>query len=796
MLRRLLAFGMLLAALAPSLVSAQGVLVNVEPGEVVILPRPIIIYPPPHPIPPPRPIPHPSPPPSTYKIKELSMTAKIQEQIAKVQVTQSFVNTGSRQMEVCFIFPLPYDGAIDQLTLMVDGKEFAAKLMNAKEARKLYEDIVRKNQDPALLEWIGSGLFKTSVFPVPPGAERKVTLKYSQLCRKIDGATDFLFPLSTAKYTSHPVETVSFNLAIESENDIKNIYCPTHSVEIKRPDNKHANISYTSKNEIPTSDFRLMYDVGKGHVGTTVFSYRPKDGEDGFFMMLTTPEIKGTEERPKKTVTFVLDRSGSMAGQKFDQAKNALKFFINNLRENDLFNIVTFDSVVESYKPELQRFNDESRKAALGFVEGLFVGGGTNIDGALTTALAQIKDTKRPTYVLFLTDGIPTAGEVNEAKIVANAKTNNSIHARVFAFGVGYDLNARLLDKLVRENFGLSEYVRPNEDIEARVAALYGRIGAPVMTDVSIKYDLDGLKVEDGPAVTRVYPKDTRDLFQGEQLVVVGRYKKPGAAKVTITGKVGEGEQKFAFPAKLVEKSSDESFAFIEKLWAMRRVGEILDELDLKGKNEELVKELVALATKHGILTPYTSFLADDRTNIHDVAGNTTRARDELRHLEQLDGREAVAQRAAKNAYRLAGEAAGSGNFKGAADAAKEAAKPMATTGPASAPGVGGGGAAYGLATGQINAPAAGGRAVYLDRDDKMQVVQNVRQVGNRAFYYRNNQWVDSNVTEKQEKSAVQIKRFSKEYFDLIDKYGKDVTKYMISDEPVVVELGGQAYAF
>ncbi len=411
-------------------------------------------------------------PESTYKIKELEVDVKLAEQVAKVQVAQSFVNTGSRPMEVCFVFPLPYDGAVDQLTLLIDGKEFPAKLLPADEARHMYEEIVRKNRDPALLEWMGTGLFKTSVFPVPPGAERKVTLRYSQLCRKTDGLTDFLFPLSTAKYTSHPVESIKFNVAIDSATEIKNVYSPTHAVEINRPDDKHAVVSYKAENKVPSSDFRLFYDVGQGHVGATVLSYRHDTGEDGYFLLLASPEIKAAgDERPKKTVVFVVDRSGSMSGEKIEQAKGAAKFVLNNLREGDLFNIIAFDSEVESWKPELQKYNDETRKAALGFIEGIYAGGSTNIDGALEAAFAPLHDSGRPTIVLFLTDGLPTVGEQNEAKIIENAKKYNHVNARVFTFGVGYDLNSRLLDKLAREGFGQSEFVRPNENIEDRVSA-------------------------------------------------------------------------------------------------------------------------------------------------------------------------------------------------------------------------------------------------------------------------------------------------------------------------------------
>ena len=181
--------------------SAQGLLVDVRPDHQIRLPRPI---------------PQPRPVPSSYKIAALEVNAKLTDQIARVQVSQTFENTGSTQLEVAFVFPLPYDGAIDQLTLLVDGKELEARLLTKEEARRRYEEIVRKNRDPALLEWVGTGMFQTSVFPIPPGAKRTVTLRYSQLCRQSHGLTDFQFPLSTAKYTAGPLEKLSFRLAIES----------------------------------------------------------------------------------------------------------------------------------------------------------------------------------------------------------------------------------------------------------------------------------------------------------------------------------------------------------------------------------------------------------------------------------------------------------------------------------------------------------------------------------------------------------------------------------------------------
>src|SRR5262249_19408673 len=130
-----------------------------------------------------------------------------------------------------------------------------------------------------------------------------------------------------------------------------------------------------------------------------------------------------------------------------------------------------------------------------------------------------------------------------------------------------------------------------------------------------------------------------------------GRYKRPGAAKITITGNVGDKQQKFDFPAKLVEKSDDQSQAFVEKLWAVRRIGEILDEIDLRGKNNELTKELVSLSLKHGIMTPYTSFMADENARRGDIT-RLDAATDRLRGLQAEAGESGVEQRLNKRSYQ------------------------------------------------------------------------------------------------------------------------------------------------
>ncbi len=753
-----LVFGLLVVMLvAPAF--SQGLLVVDQPDVRVRLPRPIIV--------PPR-----VPPRVSYKIKELTVQTRIEEQVARTQVSQSFVNTGSAQMEVSFVFPLPYDGAIDRMTFLVDGKEYEAKLLPAKEARKIYEGYIRRNQDPALLEWIGTGMFKTSVFPVPPGAQRTVSLRYSQLLRKDRQLTDYIFPLSTAKYTSSPIEKIKFEASIQSKSEIKSVYSPTHEVEVKRAGKNRATVKFEATKQVPTSDFRLFYDTAKGSIGASVISYRPDSSQDGYFLMLASPEFKAaTAERPKKTAILVVDRSGSMSGKKMDQAKEALKFVINNLREDDLFNIIAYDSSVESFKPELQRCNQETREAALGFVEGIYAGGSTNIDGALLTAMKMIQDDSWPNFVVFLTDGLPTAGETDEAKIVEKVSQYNALKSRIISFGVGYDVNSRLLDRLSHTNYGQSEFVRPNEDIEAHVSRLYSKISSPVLSDVDVSFEFDQVAVEEGSPVGRIYPRRVRDLFEGEQLVVVGRYKKDGAAKIEITGRVGMDEKKFDFPASFTNISADEKYAFVAKLWAMRRIGEIIDQIDLHGQNEELVNELVALSTKYGIVTPYTSFLADDMAapgDLADASKNISRTRRALERLTEVAGKAGFAQRGEKKVLREANQVAPA---------------------PAAA------------SEGAANADAFGGVVVRDIETDQVLIKSGIQNIGNEAIYRRGKLSIAANAKdidlEKDKSKIKEIKLFSDDYFKLITANTAAVNAVFAQQkigEELLIKVHDQAY--
>ena len=740
-----------------------------------------------------------------YAIKEIAVDGKLTGQVAEINVSQTFVNTTNRTIETSFVFPLPYDGAIDQMTLLVNGKEYPAKLLNAKEARSTYEGIVRANRDPALLEWVGTGMFRTSVFPIPAGESRTVTIRYTQLLRSEHGVVDYMFPMSTAKYTSKPLEKISITLNIESPDELKNVYSPTHGVDIKRSSEKRAVVKYEETNVVPRSDFRLLFDTKNGEISSRILSYRPKSDEDGFFLLMTSPKITSDESKPMaKTVVFVLDTSGSMAGQKIVQARDSLNFVLEKLNDGDLFNVVSFNSNVDSYEPELVEYNSKTKRESLDFCSSLRASGGTNINDALTRALGMINKSERPSYIIFLTDGQPTSGIIDESKIVTNSTDANKTKTRMFVFGVGNDVNSRLLDRLARGNFGTSDYVLPDENIEAKISNLYSRISAPVLAGAkwSIIRENDGNR----NVTNLVYPSGEFDLFAGEQLIMVGRYSKVGGVNVTLSGKVDGSEKTYTFDGEFVEKSSDTRFAFIERLWAVRRIGEIIDQMDLKGQNNELTEELVRLSTQHGILTPMTAFLADDSTDLQAFRRNADMVSERSdRELRSVSGESATANRAMKNTMQNAQFADESMKRQ---ERAFDAYRDVASNPVASAPS----GMGSMSRSGVQGAMGAGGMANNRSRDTKLtqpdalitlgrakdfaQPFERVQQMANQTFYFRNNQWEDPTVTTEQRSNAVVVKQFSDEYFALVEKHGRDLTQFLTTNEPVLLNFKGQTYLF
>lgn len=679
------------------------------------------------------------------EINSVELNTTIKKQVAEVSYTVEFYNPTNRVIETEYLFPLPRQGTLQDVVLLADGKELPGRILSKDEARKIYENIVRSQRDPALIEYIDRGLYRAKVFPIPPEESRTVTLKTTYLCERDKGVIEFNFPLAPHGHgVARKIKNLEIITNIHTDKPLKSIYSPSHKTNTERINNTQARVTYEGENVNPKRDFRLFYHLEEGLIGGSVISHRPDGEKDGYFMMLASPEVKEKtdtkDEDRGKTVIFAIDRSGSMRGQKMKQARKAAKFVISNLNQKDLFNIIVYDSDIETYRPELERLTPETRKEALDYVANLRAGGMTDIDGAMKTSLNMLTPQGGPAYVLFLTDGRPTIGVQNEARIAKNAKDRNTAGANIFNFGIGYDVNARLLDRISSAHGGYTEYVGPDENVEASVARFYSRLTSPVMTDIELKVA--------NTAVNRIYPENIPDIFEGGQIVLVGRYSGSGEATFTIEGKVSDKPDSMNIEARLAQSDGRRTgnYEFIERIWAQRRIGAILQQIDLHGREDELVEELVQLSKKYGILTPYTSFLADEDGErgaqmAEAVQQKTTTV---LASLDTFSGRRGVEQRKQLGKYQ--------------------------------------------------RSTAVMAEDISVNISGEKRRVDTIRQVAGLTFFKRGDEWVQAELLDKNlnEAELEEVERYSDRFFKLASsaRNGRSLAQTGV----VIVRLNDEIY--
>jgi Ca-activated chloride channel family protein len=555
------------------------------------------------------------------KVKSIHLSTKIVSQVATTRVEQVFENDTPYRLEGTFFFPIPETASITGFALYDGDKRMSAEVVERGKARQTYNDIVRRMIDPGLLEYAGKDLFQANIFPIEPRSTRKIDLTYTQVLKNEGGTVSYRYELGTGRrLMTQPVREIAASVEISSNIDLKNVYSPSHKISVTRDGERRARLSFEEKGEEARKDFQLYYSLSEKEFGLSLLTSR-EPGKDGYFLMLISPKTGISEQgRLAKDVVFVFDTSGSMSGEKIDKAKSALRFGVESLSERDRFNIISFSGEEHLMKSSLVEATREAKQEARSFIDRLQAEGGTNINDSLVAALRQFKETSRPSMVVFLTDGLPTVGTTDIKQINKNVADANRASVRIFSFGVGYDVNTMLLDRLSTENRGATDYVEPNEDLEVKVSNFFAKVNYPVLSD--LKIDLGGVEAD------MMYPRSLPDLFKGSQLAIVGRYKNSlDAATVRLTGRVGEREQSFTFAGQAFPSEKTDN-RFLPRLWATRRVGYLLEQIRLNGENRELIDEVVALGTRFGLVTPYTSFLVTD--DIKDFARNQAPGRARL----------------------------------------------------------------------------------------------------------------------------------------------------------------------
>ncbi len=731
-------------------------------------------------------------------IKRQQVDVSINDAVAETAIMQVFANRSGRQVEGTYLFPVPEIAAVHDFSMFMNGRKVSAELLDADKARDIYNSIVSKMKDPALLECAGYGLIRAKVFPIPAQGECRIELKYTQPVRIDSGMGSFRFPLKTQGCRVLPIEQFSLKATLRSTRHIADVFSPSHACSFDRHGELEVVVGLEQVDLIPDRDLQLFYRFGDQAMGLTLLTHRTR-GDEGFFMARIVPRVgEQSIATMPKNICFVLDTSGSMAeNQKIDQAKKALRFCIANLGEADHFNIISFATEVRKFTETWNTTEPERLGAARGYIDAIKAIGGTDINQAIREALSMrpmpCRDrgaphawTHNPYFIVFITDGEPTVGVTQPEEILANiAKANEDRASRVFVLGVGHQVNTKLLDRMADDNGGARDYVTPSEDLELKLSAFYTKLAHPILADLKLAFR--GVPVHD------IYPKNLPDLFKGSQLVVLGRYggDHGRSAEIELSGKQhgpaysheqpvssgtlqwrpaprfdeeahGAGRRSYGYTGEFPAVRSDNEY--LPRLWAMRKIGFLLDELRLHGESQELKEEVIRLSKMYGIMTPYTSFLVQEDEQVARQMrrapaggrslGKAFRGIYEEKDDEMNEARDGqVAYKGAKSVGASQSNQAmqGAGSVQGEAQLMEQVAK--------------------------FNSDRSGNQLINF--------------IGPKTFYRDGEKWVDSKYDGKAKPEVLRL--FSKAYFDFIAA-NSEAGQYLAQGENVVLCWNGKVY--
>jgi hypothetical protein len=675
-------------------------------------------------------------------VESVQIDTKIEGQVATTHVTQVFRNESGAVLEGIYFFPIPKGATVSDFAIWDGDRRLAGEVRPREEARRIYDGIVRRRRDPGLLEYAGEELFQASIFPINPRSTKKLELTYTQVLRAEGGTVGYRYPLGVGRNAS-PVERLTGTVEIHGQGALRTVYSPSHAVDTRRSDgDRRVRVTFETGRNAERRDFQLFWAPSAREVGLSLFTYR-EPGRDGYYLLLLSPPTTVEErEYAAKDVVFVLDVSGSMAEEgKIDKAKRALEFGIRGLGAGDRFNVIAFSGDTRLMESGLIPANAEGRRRGAEFVSRLSPQGGTNIDDALVAGMQQFpRESGRPRMLVFLTDGLPTVGDTSVARILEHTQAARRGRVRLFTFGVGYDVNTRLLDRVAADNGGVADYVDPREDLEVKVSAFFDKVNHPVLSDVRV--DMGAVRTD------LVYPRAMPDLFRGTQLVLVGRYRNESELRdvtLRLSGH-GSGVRTYDYPGQRFPLRADEN-DWLPRLWATRRVGWLMEQIRSNGEQRELVDEVVQLGTRYGIVTPYTSFLALEPGAVGDERPQPIPAG--ARGVTRARPSNAAPPPPAMSAQDVTGRGA-----VAASRAAREMQEAVTVQGPAAA---------------------------------------TVQVVGDKTFYLRDSVWTDAEIRADVRLPETTVTFGSEEYYALLGRVPA-LGRYFALGEQVAVIVDGRLY--
>jgi Ca-activated chloride channel homolog len=692
------------------------------------------------------------------QITGVTAEVRILEQVATTTMDVALANPTRQIQEAEMLIPVPDGAVVRSFTFAGAAKEPTAKLLPKAEAQSIYRSIVAKLRDPALLEFASYSLIRSSVFPVPAGGNQRVRIVYEHVLKADGNRIDYVLPRSESFEASAIPWTIS--LRISASTPISGIYSPSHQVSVEHSGNQQALVR-TSGQQLEPGPFRLSYLADSGAVTASLLAYPDTRVGGGYFLLLAgvPADMQRKESAMKREVTLVLDRSGSMEGEKIEQARSAALQVLEGLEPGEAFNIVDYSDQVAKFaeKPVIKDAN--TLRDARNYIKRIKAGGGTNIHDALVEAMRQPPTAKMLPLTIFLTDGLPTAGETREAAIKKAVVETNVHKRRVFSFGVGYDLNAPLLTSIANATRATPTFVFPNENVEVKVSQVFKRLSGPVLAEPQLT-TLDRSGAATTRAVRELLPGELNDLFEGDQLVLLGQYQSDEPLHFRLSGNYLGAPRTFDLKFDLSKATTRN--AFVPRLWASRKIARLVELITEAGsentaarptritsssaiaynssgrltpisgsqndpKLKELVDEILKLSTEYGILTEYTAFLATDGTDFTNLESLNARARESLVNNAQSvrSGMGGVSQ-AANNTSQKSQANMNRSNF-------------------------------------------------YFTQTMERVEITTVQQITDRTFFKRNNRWVDTNALKNETAKPDQVVEFgTPEFYKLVDRLVRD----------------------
>lgn len=521
------------------------------------------------------------------------VNVSIENGAAVVSQIQEFRNIAGHDMTGEFIFPLP-EGGISDYSIEVSGKTYEAKIKNATEAANEYRTLVMERKDASLLKLVNSNTLSSAVF-LPANRTVSVSMHYRHLVQKKAGMYVFSYPLHPERYTVRPIDPINITVFIRADGNLSIVYSPTHPITYKKNSPNEAVANYYESNVVPNKDFLLFFGTVESENDIKLLTHR-KNGEEGYFLLFLYPALQSDQSIPQDIV-FVIDRSGSMSGEKLSTAKKALKEVLGKLGKNDRFNIISFSDEVEEFSSTLE--DPSKANDAANYVDSLYAAGGTNLlDPQIMAADLLGENDGRTKTVVFLTDGVDTTSHPTDFIMKQLKEKRISKNWRIYPFGIGRDLSFDLLSGESNEfGDGIPVYVETGSDLERAMTGFYQRISVPALLNPML--NLSAFAYD-------VYPKKLDNLYAENGIMIAGMYNNSGKVSVQLNGLIGKEQRTWSY---LLDLPGQNDNPFVERVWASRKIGYLMDQINLEGESETLKKQVAFLGNRYALATPYTSLL-------------------------------------------------------------------------------------------------------------------------------------------------------------------------------------------